>query len=119
MQRPHLGDMPVTTRVQASSYPHLRHLPLQERSPLVIHLLLGVDNPQLFKPCSLALGSDTEPFAIDTVGWIVLSAQTSLESSGNWNVVEVDESLQELDRKLIRSGLGNLLDSSITPRPCP
>lgn len=82
MPRPHLGDMPVTTQTQASSYPHLRSLPLPERSPLVIHLLLGVDNPQLFKPCSLAFGGDTEPFAIDTrLGWIVLSAQTSLEIS--------------------------------------
>ena len=103
MPRPHLGEMSVMTRTQADSYAHLRRLPLPERSPLVIHLLLGVDNHALFKPRSLALGSDTDPFAIDTrLGWIVLSSQTSQRSSENWSVVEVNESLQELDRKLAR-----------------
>ena len=103
MPRPHLGDMFVMTQTQADSYAHLRRLPLPERSPLQVHLLLGVDNHQLFKPRALAVGSDSDPFAIDTrLGWIVLNSQASLELSNNWSVVEVDESLQELDRKLAR-----------------
>ena len=103
MPRPHLGDMSVMTRSQANSHAHLRHLSLPERSPQEVHLLIGVDNHQLFRPQALALGSDADPFAINTrLGWVVLSSQTTQEDARSWSIVGTTETLEELHRKLER-----------------
>ena len=101
MPQPHLGDMQVATRDSVADYVHLRGLPLPARTPLEVHLLIGIDQPRVFLPQAVAVGRKDEPFALQTgLGWIVLGPTGHTETLTRWSLHAQVETCEELSRKL-------------------
>ena len=92
-----VSSNPCSTETELNNWTHLRGIEIPKLSNSDVQLLIGINNPELFRTQDERYGRRSEPFAIKTfLGWSIIGGSAYSKKTLNINFVSrADQLLQQ------------------------